>query len=494
MVQVDGYVRVSKVAGRRGPSFISPQVQCEAIEKWAGFRGAELLTVHVDLDQSGGHLDRPGMALALERIESGVSEGIVVAKLDRFARSLTGALETIKRLEEAGAVFVSVAEGLDPTTPAGKMMMRLMLVMSEFELDRMREAFDDSRRRAVDRGVHVAGRLPLGYLRSPAGPLVADPELAGRIAGCFRMRAERRPWAEVLHYAQQSGADRPKDPAWTYNSLSRMMKNRVYVGEARSGAYRLPGAHEPIVERGIFEAVQVTRTATVQSSSRAALLAGLIRCSGCGMSATSAVEKDRNGDPHPRYACLGRSAAGPCPQPVSVRGTEIEALLQEAFFSLYESSAIRRRASPASRGRAEDDLIVAETQLTRFDWRYARGNGDDRQRRLLAQKIEAARRRVIDLARSTLIESPARLRREWPSLPVVERRRLMGLVIDAVLMRPDRGDGLADRLLIVPFGMSRDGLPRPMQRSARVSHDWPTTATPGEIAVLGPDDLPPAFC
>jgi hypothetical protein len=71
---------------------------------------------------------------------------------------------------------------------------------------------------------------------------------------------------------------------------------------------------------------------------------------------------------------------------------------------------------------------------------------------------------------------------------------LMGLVIDAVLMRPDRGGGLADRLLIVPFGMSRDGLPRPMQRSARVSHDWPTTATPGEIAVLGPDDLPPAFC
>jgi DNA invertase Pin-like site-specific DNA recombinase len=95
------------------------------MEAWARFRGVEILRFHTDLDESGAKLTRPALEEALIRAEAEVSDGIFVAKLDRSARSLTGALETIKRLDEAGATLVSVAEGLDPTTPAGKMLMRL---------------------------------------------------------------------------------------------------------------------------------------------------------------------------------------------------------------------------------------------------------------------------------------------------------------------------------------------------------------------------------
>lgn len=160
---LDGYVRVSKVGGREGASFISPELQREEIENWARFKRAEISEVHVDLDESGGTVHRPGLERVLERAEAGITQGIVVAKLDRFARSLTGALETIRRLDEAGAMFISVAEGLDPTTPAGKMMMRLMLVMAEFELDRLKESWVQSRRRAVMRGFHVSSQPPTGY-------------------------------------------------------------------------------------------------------------------------------------------------------------------------------------------------------------------------------------------------------------------------------------------------------------------------------------------
>jgi site-specific DNA recombinase len=493
-VKVDGYIRVSKVAGRWGPSFISPQVQREQIERWASFKGAELLQIHVDLDESGGHVDRPGLQLALERVESGLSEGIVVAKLDRFARSLTGALETIRRLDEAGAAFVSVAEGLDPTTPAGKMMMRLMLVMAEFELDRMRETWDESRRRAVDRGIHIAGRLPIGYLRSDDGTLAPDPDLADRVASCFRMRAERRTWGEVVGFAKESGDGRPDEPAWTHRSLSLLMKNKVYVGEARSGAYRLPGAHEPIVDRGIFELVQLARTATAQPSGRAALLAGLLRCSGCGKSMTSGAETRRNGEPRPVYACRGKCVAGPCPRPVRLRGPEIEDLVQRAFFELYERSAVRRSASQVSRRRGERDLGSAETSLAEFDWSYPKESGDEETRRSLLEGIDVARARVTDLARSTLLESPARLHRLWPGLPVTERRRLMGLVMDAILIRPDGGDGLADQLLFVPFGMSGDGLPQPMRPAARVPYEWSRRPRRTRFAVLAAEDPAPAFC
>jgi hypothetical protein len=346
----------------------------------------------------------------------------------------------------------------------------------------------------VDRGIHVAGRLPIGYLRGDDGILVGDPDLADRLTTCFRLRAERRTWAEIVGYAKQSGHGRPGDPAWTHRCLSLVMKNPVYVGEARSGVYRLPGAHEPIIDRGIFELVQVTRTATAQPSGRAALLAGLLRCSGCGKSMTSASEKRRNGEARPRYACRGRCVDGPCPQPVTIRGVEIEELVQRTFFDLYTSSSVRRRASNPSRLNAARELSSAETDLAEFDWSYPRGSGDEAVRARLLEDIEAARRRVVDLARSTLIESPAQLRRKWSSLSVVERRRLMGLVIDAVLIRPDRGRGLEDRLLVIPFGMSRDGLPKPMHPAARTSYEWTRKSSRRRPAVLGPTDPRPAFC
>src|SRR4051812_24574582 len=70
-LMVTGYLRVSRVGLRRGPRFISPALQREAIEAWAQARGARLLDVFCELDQSGARADRPLLARAVEQIEIG---------------------------------------------------------------------------------------------------------------------------------------------------------------------------------------------------------------------------------------------------------------------------------------------------------------------------------------------------------------------------------------------------------------------------------------
>jgi hypothetical protein len=54
VLRLDAYVRVSKVAGRAGESFISPTVQRERIEAWAGLHGAELTWHEPELHVIGG--------------------------------------------------------------------------------------------------------------------------------------------------------------------------------------------------------------------------------------------------------------------------------------------------------------------------------------------------------------------------------------------------------------------------------------------------------
>jgi len=111
-VLLDAYIRVSQVAGRRGESFISPALQLEQIERWLRVNGARLGRIFEELDESGGRPDRPLLEEALARVESGHSDGIIVAKLDRFGRSVQHGLAAIARIEQAGGVFVSVQEGV----------------------------------------------------------------------------------------------------------------------------------------------------------------------------------------------------------------------------------------------------------------------------------------------------------------------------------------------------------------------------------------------
>src|SRR4051812_49205052 len=91
----DGYIRVSRVGGRdRSDGFISPDIQRQAILAWAARNNVEVVLHDADLDESGGTMDRPVFNRIIRRIEDGKSGGIVVYKVDRFARSTQGALNT----------------------------------------------------------------------------------------------------------------------------------------------------------------------------------------------------------------------------------------------------------------------------------------------------------------------------------------------------------------------------------------------------------------
>ena len=109
-MRLDAYIRVSQVRGRSGPSFISPTQQRERIEAWIAAFGHERGEIFEELDASGARADRPKLQAAIERIERGESDGIVVAKLDRFGRSLMDGLQLIDRIRDAGGTFASVQD------------------------------------------------------------------------------------------------------------------------------------------------------------------------------------------------------------------------------------------------------------------------------------------------------------------------------------------------------------------------------------------------
>jgi DNA invertase Pin-like site-specific DNA recombinase len=129
----DCCIRVSQVSSRKGERFISPSVQREQIEAWTSSHNAVLGEVFEELSQDGGRADRPQLLAAIERVESGQSDGLVVAKLDRFGRSLIDGLKALARIEAAGGTFVSVQDGIDISTPIGRLISRALFAIGEQE-------------------------------------------------------------------------------------------------------------------------------------------------------------------------------------------------------------------------------------------------------------------------------------------------------------------------------------------------------------------------
>jgi Resolvase, N terminal domain len=67
MESLDGCIRVSPRGGRKGESFISPDVQREKIADWAAMHEVEILAWWEEIDQSGAKLGRPLFQQALGR-------------------------------------------------------------------------------------------------------------------------------------------------------------------------------------------------------------------------------------------------------------------------------------------------------------------------------------------------------------------------------------------------------------------------------------------
>lgn len=84
---------------------------------------------------------------------------LVVWKLDRLSRSLRDVLTIMERLEEVGAGFHSATKVIDTPTPAGRMMMQMVVAFAEFERamlrERTRAGLDTSQK-----GGRVGGRRP----------------------------------------------------------------------------------------------------------------------------------------------------------------------------------------------------------------------------------------------------------------------------------------------------------------------------------------------
>lgn len=106
---------------------------------------------------SGAKVQREQLAAMLDQLRDG--DVVTVTKYDRLSRSLQDLLTIVEGIREKGAGFRSLAEDIDTTTPAGRLVFHVFASIAQFERERISERTREGLASARKRG-RIGGRPP----------------------------------------------------------------------------------------------------------------------------------------------------------------------------------------------------------------------------------------------------------------------------------------------------------------------------------------------
>ena len=189
-------VRVSEQGDREDENFHSPKAQLAKAKLWSKDQGNRVVDVFEEIDVSGKLplARRPGLLKAIEMVEAGEADHIVVAYFDRLVRSLKVQLEVIERVERAGGEIYAIDHGrLTNGTAATRMSNNMMGAAFQYYAEVTGEKVKAAQERVVARGV-----LPNSRIR---------PATCAARTACWSWSAPR-PGSSCGHSSAVTGARR----------------------------------------------------------------------------------------------------------------------------------------------------------------------------------------------------------------------------------------------------------------------------------------------
>src|SRR6516164_8195512 len=343
-------VRVSEQGGRDEENFHSPKAQLAKARLWSEEQGNRVVAALEEIDVSGKLplARRPGLLRAIEMVEAGEADHIVVAYFDRLVRSLKVQLEVIERVEQAGGEIYAIDHGrLTNGTAATRMSNNLMGAAFQYYAEVTGEKVKAPQERVVARGVLPNSRISPGYLRGEDGVLVVERPKARIVVQAFERRDLGASLVEIQALLAKHGIER------SISGVASMLRSRMYLGEIHFGELHNTHAHEPIIkDRALFERVQRRTVSRGRQAKSERLLArlGVLRCGTC---CSRMVINSYSGS----YRC-GDTSAHRCRRRAAVKADRVEAMVLDAVRAYSTTPDAHQRAPRKRQIREADDAIV----------------------------------------------------------------------------------------------------------------------------------------
>lgn len=158
----------------------NPEMQLEEVRRYCGRRELTIVREYVDKGISGAKEHRPALDQLIADCRRRTVDCVVVYRYDRFARSLRQLVNALEEFRALGIDFVSLHEGVDTSTPNGRLVFGIFASIAEFERELIRDR--------VRSGIALA---------KSHGKRLGRPRVVVDRSRVATLRKEGRSWAEI---------------------------------------------------------------------------------------------------------------------------------------------------------------------------------------------------------------------------------------------------------------------------------------------------------
>lgn len=268
--------------------------------------GLTIIDQYIDRAISAKTDDRPMFQKMIADSGKKAFDTIIVYTLDRFARNRYDSAVYKAKLKRNGVRVLSAKENIT-SDPSG--------IILESVLEGMAEYYSVELAQKVKRGMTenalacrwASGRIPFGYTIDPEKHLQINESLVPIVQKAFEMYAAGSKISDIVKYINSCHVMTGMGNKFGRSSLDRMLRSETYIGVFRWADIRKENAVPAIISHDLFYRCQARHnTARHKKNARPSeiyLLAGKIRCGGCGNAMVGMSGKSRNGSLYHYYSC-----------------------------------------------------------------------------------------------------------------------------------------------------------------------------------------------
>ena len=299
------YMRVS-TEDQAKEGFSLPE-QKERLESFCKFKGYEIVEYYQDAGLSaktGNH--RPEFERLKNDIKSKKINTIVALKLDRITRSIYDWENLMTFLDENDAYLDCVNDEINTTTANGKMISRLLMSVSQNEIERTSERTKIGMAGAIKSG-HIPHQAPLGY-KHENKKLVIDystKDIVIRIFDLYYNGLSYKKISNLFNEEKVLGRDN-----WRDTTITTILENEIYKGDFVHGKRTKHPTYyenvvEPIISKEMWKECQVQKKKNSKSYKRTLTYLYLqkLKCPKCNRILGGKATKNRKGNAYFYYYC-----------------------------------------------------------------------------------------------------------------------------------------------------------------------------------------------